>query len=159
MKRQLCTGLLSLLMGVSIACNHRHASTKTFEQHFAAHKEDYDKLIAMVQADTNLTRVFRNYTPPVAALQEDRLKAYRGIMIKLGIETIDAYRRDEYILFVISSKGLSISGSSKGLAYLTNRKRLKIISNIDQYEKHPVDDLIVFEPIDKSWYVYYEFER
>jgi hypothetical protein len=138
---------------------------------FLAHRVDFEKLVAMANEDSHLTRIAPDFTwldDDVAwprknvGISEQRWSNYRQLFRKVGasqgIVNSTNPTRVEFLIFTV---GLVPSGAAKGLVY----SQVSLSPVLKSLDKKPPDELwdgpdrshvLVYKPIEKDWYIYYE---
>jgi hypothetical protein len=116
----------------------------------------------MFIADTGLGRIGRGFTRPEdpgsIGVTQQRLRSYRELFKALGLpDGIEGYDKKEIIWFHVSSQGLSVSGSSKGYAYLVKRPEL-LVHSLEDYWSEDGQSFTAFRLIEGNWYLYFDFE-
>lgn len=152
--------LLLLLLG---GCGKRsHPTDDALLRSFFIHEEDFDRLLAMLRADKKLERVDDTWTrpedPSTIGVTPDRIRSYRSLFTMLGIPRgFYAFHDPEQFTFLASARGLSVSGSAKGYAYMTERPSL-VVSNLDTYQSEDGRSFTAYRHIKGSWYLYFDYE-
>jgi hypothetical protein len=80
---------------------------------------------------------------------------FRDLGIDLGMNRLD---RNDGVMLIVSATGIVGRGTAKGYAYST--KQLDpIVDSLDLAMPRPCvgqKDCIVFKPLKRNWYLYYE---
>lgn len=146
-----------------------HPSDRRMLAEFQAHRSDFERLRAMFQEDRQLERVapsfFRStggHAPDDVrgrdAVVEDRVAAYRALFSQLGLSSGIGGTADKQVIeFIRSTRGLSVSGSSKGFLYAAVPPE-PVVPDLDHYRS--VDDRshTAYRHIDGHWYLYLSVE-
>jgi hypothetical protein len=116
----------------------------------------------MFQSDKKLGRVAYDFTRPEKpgeiGITEERIKEYRRFFDELKLTAgIEGYEPKDSVMFIRSTQGLSISGSSKGFAYLEKRPEL-LVDSLDDYRSKDGRSFTAFRHIEGNWYLYYDYE-
>ena len=153
-----------LLAGVAVLsnCSGKHPTDEALIENFKAHRKEFDKLLQMFQEDKALGRVAPDFTRPKNAqtigVTGQRLDAYRDLFDNLEIKSgIEGYDDKTTVWFHSSSSGLSVSGSSKGYAFLRNPPA-STTDNLDNYRSPDGKSFIAFRHIEDNWYLYSDYE-
>ena len=144
---------------------------KALRARFFAHHADFEKLVAMANEDSRLTRIAPDFTwldDDVAwprsnvGISEQRWAEYRQIFRRIGVmEGILKYTNPTLIMFPIMSVGLVPSGSAKGIAY-SEAPLSPALKSLDQ---RPPDEfwngpdrshVLVYKQITAHWYIYFQ---
>jgi hypothetical protein len=161
--------LLLLLPAVFLtSCDsaEEHPPAATLQKQWRDHRADLEKLVTMIKADKALQRVAPDFTRPenlsAAGIDENRLKEYRALIKQTGVKSgIEGYNDKSTIWFHVSSLGLSVSGSGKGLAYVEGTPET-VVSDLDahilQAHKDHAESFSAFQRLEGNWYLYYDDE-
>jgi hypothetical protein len=164
---QLMAGVL--LAATGAACGARHPPDAQLIARFHRERASFETLKDMFLAEKTLGRIAPTFTrpvdffsahalPPETTVSVQRLAEYRILFQRLGLESgIEGYDAKEEIFFHASSSGLSISGSSKGYAYLAHAPPL-VVPDLDRYWSSDGQSFTAFRHIDGRWYLYFDFE-
>lgn len=145
-----------------------HPTDAVLIENFNVHRGEFEELLQMFKADRSLGRVGDGFTRTASFVEKctgpnawngkeievtkERLAAYEQLFIKLGLRGgIEGYCEKDQVVFIASSKGLAMSGSSKGYAHFVNPPKL-IVDSLDTYRSP--DEVTTFRHIDGNWYLY-----
>jgi len=162
---------LSVVAVLALAARGPFPSDEALRARFLTHHADFERLVAMANEDTRLTRIAPDFTwldGDVAwprkdvGISEERWNDYRQMFRRVGTEEgvlkgINPGR----IIFPISSQGLVPAGSAKGLVY-SQASLNPVLKSLDERPPHKFWDgpdrnhVLVYKPIEKNWYIYYE---
>ena len=142
--------------------SEKHPSDQSLLENFQTHKAEFDQLLQMFLADRGLGRVAYNFTRPEnpedVGVTRERLKAYRALFDDLGISAgIEGYDEKDIVWLHASTYGLSVTGSSKGYAYLKERPEL-VVESLDAYRSQDGKSFTAFRHIEGNWYLYFDYE-
>ena len=91
-------------------------------------------------------------------MSQERIQDYRRLFAKLGIPRgFYAFHDPEEFIFTANTRGLSISGSAKGYAYLQKKPRL-VVADLDSYWSEDGKSFTAYQHIKGKWYLYFDFE-
>jgi hypothetical protein len=94
-----------------------HPSDSRLIAQFARHRGELEQVAAMAREDEKLRRLAPTFMRPEAPADADlggeRIEAYRRLLARAGIAH-GILNGDNEIWFLVSTRGLSISGSAKG---------------------------------------------
>jgi hypothetical protein len=79
----------------------------------------------------------------------------------LGLSAgIEGYCEKDAILFYASTKGLSVTGSTKGYAYLKKvpENSEKLVNSLDDYWSPDGKSFTAYRRIEGNWYLYFDYE-
>ena len=152
--------LLPLL--VLSGCGSSHPSDQSLLDSFQKHEQDFDKLVGMVRKDNGLQRVDDIWTNPgdltSIGVSDERIQKYRDLFAKLAIPRgFYASHDPERFTFLASTRGLSVSGSAKGYAYLEEKPDL-VVRSLDTYWPDDGRSFTAYQHIKGNWYLYFDFE-
>ena len=91
-------------------------------------------------------------------VSNERLKEYKKLFATIGLSAgIEGYCEKKMITFYASTQGLSISGSTKGYAYLVTPPKT-LVDNLDNYWSSDNRSFTAFRHIEGNWYLYFDYE-
>jgi hypothetical protein len=158
------TAIVTLLLAtVSFsACSSKHPSDETLLKEFQTHKAEFNQLLQMFLSDKRLGRVAYNFTrpenPSEIGISQQRLQEYRELFDELNLSAgIEGYDEKDVVWFHASSQGLSVTGSSKGFAYITKPPQL-IVGSLDGFRSRDGRSFTAFRHIEGNWYLYFDYE-
>ena len=123
----------------------------------------------MFLADKQLGRVAPDFTrpddPAKIGVSPERIARYRKLLSSARVSSgIEGYGPKGEVLFHVSSRGLSISGSSKGIVWCEKPPeppRL-LLDDLDAYlaKTFPGQpkSFTAYQRIEGNWYLYYDHE-
>ena len=131
-------------------------------KNFQSHESQFNQLLQMFLSDRGLGRVAYDFTRPAnpaeIGISRERVEDYRRRFDELGLSAgIEGYDEKDAVWFHASTQGLSVSGSSKGFAYLLKPPKLQVES-LDGYQSKDGRSFTAFRHIAGNWYLYYDFE-
>lgn len=171
--------VLRVLFGATIivsGCSSRHPSDDQLLETFRRHRADLEQLVQMFTADKGLGRVGDGFTRPDdpggVGVSAQRVSEYRRLCAAVGapacIEGYDATFDRLYgavqagrsevknpIWIHVSTRGLSISGSSKGFLY-SSAPPFEIVPDLDRVS--PSRSQTWIRHIEGPWYLHFDFE-
>lgn len=146
-------------------------SDESLRGRFFSHRADFERLVAMANEDSHLTRIAPDFTwldDDVAwprknvGISEQRWDEYRQLFQKVGTSKgIIRATNPARIIFPIVSIGLVPTSAEKGLVF-SDAPLSPVLKSLD---KKPPDGLfdgpdhshvLVYKPIEDHWYIYYE---
>lgn len=144
--------------------NSPHKSDDEMIASFQAHKAEFETLVEMVKQDKNLKRVDGTWTEPkepeTIGISQTRIASYRNLLRATETPRGFSHYSPNSILFIGSSRGLAVSGSSKSYVVFLDGKPDKIVENIDEYRKiiatdltNPQNEYPVYKHIEGDWYL------
>ncbi len=146
-------------------------SDEALRARFFAHRVDFERLVAMANEDSHLTRIAPDFTwleddvswpRSNVGISEARWNDYRQIFRRVGapdgiLKGINPTR----VIFPIKSQGLVPTGSEKGLVY-SQASLNPVLKSLDERPPDKLWDgpdrnhVLVYKPIDIHWYIFYE---
>lgn len=174
MKKLFKIYILVLLAFLSCAClTGGHLKDEKLIENFQSHKAEFNQLLQMFLADKKFGRVASDFTRPASvagkcespnsrteteAGEEQKLAEYRRLFSVLGLSAgIEGYCEKATVFFYASTQGLSVSGSTKGYAYLSKAPE-KSVDNLDNYRSADNQSFTAFRHIEGNWYLYFDYE-
>lgn len=157
MKFNLILAFLILIIGCGA---FKHPSDTDMKQKFLSNKEDFFKLVKMLEEDKKIVRldyedVFYSDNSR-GKISEEKLNEYRSLLRKLKLEA--GIHRDNIssVRLIASTNRLSLSNSEKSFLYSIDDVS-PIVESLDQeiandYGDHPP----AYKKIDNNWYLVYE---
>ena len=118
------TVLILGLLAASCSQVSRHPTDQALIQNFTARKEEFQELVAMIQADKGLRGIDDNRTDPsdpsTVGVSPERVADYRKRFAVCGIPRgFYSFQSGININFIATAFGLCTGGSGKGYAYLS----------------------------------------
>lgn len=138
-----------------------HPTDSEMITNFQANKGMFLELVKMIEEDQILERVDDNWTrpeEPIPGVHSGRIAEYRKKFQQLKIPRgFYAAVNPTVIDFIANSRGLGISGSSKGYSY-RNEKPDSVVDNLDNFRAENRRFFKAFRHIEGPWYLFYEYE-
>ena len=164
-------GVSALCVTILAAAHSPFPSDAAMRTRFFAHHTDFERLVAMANEDSHLTRIAPKFTwlendvawpRKNAGISKQRWNEYRRLFRRLGasegiLENTDPRR----IFFPITSAGLVPGGCEKGFVY-SKEPLTPVLKSLDgripnKYWNGPDHShVLVYKPIAPHWYSYYE---
>lgn len=160
-------GTLALTLSVT-GCGG-HPSSASMIHQFHEHRKEFEETLQMFLIDKELGRVAPHFTrpddPSKIGVSPERIARYRMLLRSAGVsDGIEGYGRKDEICFRVSDRGLSISGSAKGIAWRTGppEPAKVLVDDLDAYlmKMFPGDhhSFTAYQRIEGNWYLYYDYE-
>jgi hypothetical protein len=151
-----------------------HLEDAALITHFAATTGRFNLLLEMFMHDRGLRLIGRERSDPpdlrALGIDDRRLARYRQLLNELNVKFVHG-RSDKMAgaTFVVTARGLSISGSAKGYAWLPSAPS-RITHDLDKYatnalakreaarskrERMAVTSYTVYRPLERNWYLFY----
>jgi hypothetical protein len=146
-------------------------SDEALRARFLAHRVDFERLVAMANEDSRLTRIAPDFTwldddaawpRKNIGISEQRWNDYRQIFRRVGASHgISNFTNPTLIVFPIMSIGLVPSSAEKGLVYSQSPLR-PVLKSLDKKLPRELWDgpdrshVLVYTPIENHWYIFYE---
>lgn len=155
--------VLPLVLLIVAGCaESSHPTDDELLRNFTRHEADFERLLTMIRADRKLERVDDTWTrpddPSSIGVTSERIKSYRRLFSTLGIPRgFYAFHDPERFTFLASTRGLSVTGSAKGYAFLAENPTL-IVTNLDTHWSADGRSFTAYRHIKGSWYLYFDYE-
>ena len=158
-----------------------HPTDQMMIDNFDDHREDFETLRGMMQADQGLERVAPDFVRPEnpagVGINPERVELYRALCRKIGLERgIESFGASAAQLeFLASCRGLSISGSCKSYVWLREPPEpttgRAVVNDLDAYLRtrreergayfkahhHAISGHVdAYRLIDGPWYLHYQ---
>jgi hypothetical protein len=139
-----------------------HPSDESLIKNFEKNQSAFNELVGMIREDKELERVDDNWTRPDSpasiGISSERIAKYRQIFNELKIPRgFYSFMNPTRIEFIASASGLSVSGSSKGYAFLENKPDL-VVEDLDNYHSPDGRSFTAYRQLSGNWYLVYDFE-
>ena len=156
-------------LAMLVACGWSHPADQELIDRFTRNRATFELLRDMFIKDAMLGRVAHDFTRPVnffsgapmprsPAITSARLAEYRRLFTALQLGAgVEGYDAKDFIMFHASTRGLSISGSSKGYVYAEDSPAL-LVDSLDTYNPGHTGSFTVYRHIEGKWYLYYDYE-
>ncbi len=124
-----------LLLALGGCGKASHPSDDVLLRNFKRHEADFERLLTMLRADKKLKNVDDGWAQPEdpssIGVMPERIRSYRKLFSTLGIPRgFCAFHDPERFEFIASTRGLSITGSAKGYAYMQDKPDLVVTTLI-----------------------------
>lgn len=162
---------LVAVIAASVAGAGSVPSDEALRARFLANRVDFERLVAMSNEDSHLTRIAPDFTwldddvswpRRNVGISEQRWNDYRELFGRVGAsEGIIRGTNPTQIIFLIVTEGLVPTGLAKGLVC----SEAPLSPVLDSLDKRPPRELwngpdrshvLVYKPIENHWYIYYE---
>jgi len=133
-------------------------------ENFTAHKAEFQKLVAMIQADRGLRRIDDDWTDPAdpstIGVTPERIVDYRKRLDVCGIPRgFYSFQGGSNITFIATASGLSIGGSGKGYALLsTPPLPSDLVPSTDVYGTNRPGAYRIYRHIEGNWHITYDYD-
>lgn len=156
----LVLGIVGLFVGLRYWMSH--PSDESLIKNFEKNQTAFNELVGMIQQDKELARVDDDWTlpdnPSSIGITSERIAKYRQIFKELKIPRgFYSFTDPVRITLLASSSGLSVSGSSKGYAFLENKPDL-VVENLDNHHSPNSHSFTAYRHLSGNWYLVYDFE-
>jgi hypothetical protein len=154
--------LVLALLTASCSQVSQHPNDQILIQNFTTHRQAFQELVMMIQADKGLRRIDDNWTDPTApstvGVPPERIADYRRRFAICGIPRgFYSFQSGSNINFIATSFGLCTGGSSKGYAYLSTLPLASdIVPSTDAYRTTRRGAYRVYQHIEGNWYIEYD---
>jgi hypothetical protein len=169
--------LAAALLFLTVGCDPwklkgKHPSDAILVRNFEEHEEGFNRLIKMSEEDAHVIRVAHDFTRletnwawprPESQLgfSRQRWADYRKLFRRLGLESglsREGSSKEADIYLISSSKGMTMSGSSKGYVY--SRKEItNVVESLDDAALIPAasEHGALYKRIKAGWYLCLEW--
>ena len=149
--------LATILMGGACKLSS-HPTDQELEERLRLNQSDFDKLVVMLAEDKDIVRLddkFVFFTEKVNRdVPEERLRAYRDLFAKLGLERGFYRDKDNVLRFIASARDV-VASSEKSYIYSTTPPA-PLVDSLDQViERDQGDQKPVYKKLHGGWYLYY----
>ena len=155
-----CYSIETLFTGNDIP----HKSDAEMIANFQTHKAEFQTLLEMIKADKGLKRVDDTWTDPekpeTIGVTPARIAEYKELFRVVGTPRGFYSYLPHSVLFVGSSQGLAVSGSSKSYVIFFEGKPENVVEDIDEYRKikasdtpEPKHKYPAYRHIEENWYL------
>ncbi len=139
-----------------------HPTDAELIENWTRNRKAFDELLRLFEGDQRLGRVAPDFIRPAkledAGVSRERIKDYqqrcRALRLEAGIE---GYDEKSTIWFHASTRGLSVTGSSKGYAYVTRVPDL-VVPSLDDYRSADGRSYTAYRHLEGDWYLYIAYE-
>ena len=166
--------LTVLLIGCGPENVRDHPTDAEMMDRLAVKRSEFEELVRMFREDRSLGRVGVDFERTANFFEEcvggdawsaktievdkARLADYRerfaSLRLKAGIE---GYCKKDAVYLIASTRGLSVTGSSKGYAYLSNPPELQV-DDLDSFWSSDGRSFSAYRHVDGKWYLYFDYE-
>ena len=155
--------VLLLVAALLLSCNvpdfsgQRPLPDKRLIENFEAHRAEFEKVVAMILEDKNLTRVDEDWFDP-AEFDQQRVAQYRKLFQVIGTRRgFSAPVGRDQIEFIASAQGWVAHGSSKGYLYAEKCPAYigQTVESLDGMSLGPRPSGSGCRHIDGKWYLYF----
>jgi hypothetical protein len=129
-------------------------SDKELQDQLMESQGHYVQLIKMLREDIETERISYISQSPSKSIDTERLKEYRYLFEELNIEKGIRKGNDNSIRFINFSRGISISGESKGLIFQPHNPS-PLLTSLDDVSKEIPEGTFAYKKINNDWYIYY----
>lgn len=133
-----------------------HPDDQELKSLIVGNREAFQELLNMFDEDTQLKLVSPDAREPAESISDSRWEAYRSLFKSIGLDTGMIKRADGAVVFPISSLGLSVSGSSKGLIYRPSDPSPHYPS-LDEVPDELGEGVVAYRKLEGDWYVTYTY--
>ena len=163
---------LGALVALGSVINHDLKwSDAALTRQFLAHRADFERIVAMANVDTHLTRIAPEFTwldnnvawpREDVGISEQRWDRYKRLFRSVGAPVGIMHDAPTHMVIIpLVVEGLVPSGAVKGVVY-SPRPLSPILHSLDK--KPPAkfwngpdrSHVLVYKPIEGHWYLYYE---
>jgi hypothetical protein len=134
----------------------RHPTDAEMLAQFRQHRAELETIVDMLRADPQVERLAPDFTrPDPAPISAERLADYRKRLAAAGIRHgLSRYGND--VTFIVSARGLEISGSAKSFAYVERAYEDAVLTDGDldaAAARSPTSEVIFARRIEGNWWL------
>jgi hypothetical protein len=123
----------------------------------AKYRADLEEIAAMAQHDNGLQRLAPDFIRPEnladAGISDERIASYRRLLARAGVAH-GILNGDDEVWFLVSTRGLAISGSAKGFVYCAQPDPdARIVTGDLDREPVPPRGELVMRHIEGRWWL------
>jgi hypothetical protein len=135
----------------------RHPTDAQLIAQLAKHRADLEEVATMAQHDSGLQRLapdfIRPETPANAGISDERIATYRRLLARAGVAH-GILNGDDEVWFLVSTRGLAISGSAKGFVYCAQPDPdARIVAGELDHEPVPPRGELVMRHVEGRWWL------
>ncbi len=140
---------------VALGLFRSHLSDEQMTSNLIKNKQDFDLLIEMIKADSEVIRVDNTWSD-LSNISSDKLYEYRKMFVKLGIPRGFYASRDRSgFRFISSSQGMVTHGSSKSYVY-SDEPIENLVESLDEMSQKERPFGEGCKKIEEYWYICFE---
>ena len=135
----------------------RHPTDAELVAQFKRHRGTLEQVVAMAHDDDRLQRLAPDFmrpdNPVDAGVSPERIKTYRQLLARAEVAH-GILKGDTEVWFLVSTRGLSIAGSAKGILYCEqpDSDARIVTTNLDREVVPPRGELVM-RHIDGNWWL------
>lgn len=161
--------VLAIYFGLSspIGSKIPHKTDAEMTANFQNHKSNFEKMLQMIEKDKDLKRVDNTWTlpedPQTIGVSPERIAEYKELFRKAQTPRGFYSYLPNSVMFIGSSQGLAVSGSSKSYMIFFESAPENIVDDTDKYRsKGSVEaerrecKFPVYKQIENNWYIRYD---
>lgn len=152
---------------LQIGCSSSHPTDDELIELYHSKKQTFETIVGMIREDDTMIRIDPKFTKATGhvdesyqhwiedqKITESRWNEYKRLFREIGAQSgITAGEDRKSLSFLISTEGLSIGGSAKGISYLVVPPR-HILDSLDAPER-PGMTGTNYRSIEGNWYIFY----
>ena len=182
----LAVATLMPLVGCGLLFEKQHPKDAELIENFRRHRQEFEALIEVFRSDTGVGRVGATFTrssdffgkcadsqtrdaskgtgssdtwdgQPIHVSKErflDYQRRFKDLGLTAGIE---GYCAKDLIGMYASTQGLSVTGSSKGYAFMTKPPQI-LVDDLDSFWSEDGRSFTAYRRIDGNWYLFFDYE-
>jgi hypothetical protein len=133
-------------------------SEQSLRRDFETHREAFESLLRLIGEDSHLSVITPDFTRPAedaprsphdAGVSNERWHQYRELLKEAGVSGGVSRWPSGEVLFVMSTRGFTIGGTTRGIAYAATLPR-RLATSLNE----PHKDDIVYVPLGAGWYLF-----
>lgn len=164
----LCVTFLLLALITSLGCDiyrdmHKEVPKDSeLERIFRENRESFVTLVRMAEEDSAVTRIAYDFTwvsgsgsssdTGETGISDERWDEYKALFRKTRLEKGINREENGTVTFLAFTRGLAVSGLTKGYLFTKNNRDCSATS-LDDLDEHR-DSHFICKKIDENWYLY-----
>lgn len=148
-----------LLVGSIFVCacsDVGYPPDRVMEEKFHSCEEDFVRLVRLFKEDANLHKLDYDSTRSFGDLKtivpEQRMEVYRGLLTKLGVESLSRNERTGQIYLMVWSRPHMVIGSKSKFYVYAEKPPEPLVDSLDELVKGT--DAQAYKRIAHNWYLY-----
>ena len=152
----LISSVLICTVSFFVTCNSTPLDDELMKR-FYKNQKDFNKIVKMLDRDPNIEaikmRSFQYEDDGGPKISNERLKGYRSLFTKLGIENGFYRGADGGIYFVVYAQASIFSGSEK--CYVFSTRKYKLVESLDVLKNSSKSEAWGYRKLKENWYLVY----
>jgi hypothetical protein len=156
LRRGLHTILLIGCISVCGCSNVGYPSDRTLSEKFRSCEADFVKLVSLFKEDANLRKLdyesTRSFGDLKTIIPEQRMEEYRGLLTKLGVESLTRNEKSGDIYLLVWSRSHMVIGSKSKSYVYAEKPPEPLVDSLDGLVNGT--DALAYKQITRHWYLF-----